>query len=283
MYFLAMKEIPELNGIVSFAAFPTPLGSMKFGGRLQGTGGTGFNRFRTYGMFALVLVLGNGRYRDKLGSNRRVTQGDVIVVFPDVAHQYGPETGDAWDELFIAFEGAPYEDWGAHGLDRAQPVWPLPNHKKWAERFLSVLQMPQTSKSESCAVAGAIHLLIADAVSVRPKGDVSHVWLEAACQALSKGSGAPSLQEIAADLGQGYETFRKTFRIALGESPARYRRRKRLMQAAIMMKRLDLSLDMIADALDFCDGFHLSKAFKAQYGYSPAQLRLRENDQSDLD
>jgi transcriptional regulator GlxA family with amidase domain len=49
----------------------------------------------------------------------------------------------------------------------------------------------------------------------------------------------------------------------------------RLAQAALMLRRADLSLDMIAGALDFCDAFHLSKAFKLQYGISPAEQRKK--------
>ncbi|MES2659628.1 MAG: AraC family transcriptional regulator [Verrucomicrobiota bacterium] len=281
MYFLAMDEERELEGIVSFAAFEAPPGMIRFGGRLLGTGGTGFNNYRTYGMFALVLVLGNGAYRDKLGTNRRVTAGDLIAVFPDLAHQYGPEAGDVWDELFISFEGAAFDQWRIHGLDPAHPVWSLPTPEEWAERFMTILMMPVTNKPESCAAASAIHLLIAEALALRPPDGDPNAWLEAACQSLSGGTGAPSLQEIATNLGMGYETFRKAFRTVMGESPARYRKRRRLAQAAVMMKRLDLSLEMIADALDFCDGFHLSKAFKAEYGYSPAQLRRQLHDQKE--
>jgi AraC-like DNA-binding protein len=276
---LAVDDERELEGILSFAAFKTPPGLIRFGGRLFNTGGTGFSRYRVHGMFALVLVLGEGAYRDKLGTNRRVTTGDLIVVFPDLAHQYGPEAGDVWDELFISFEGSAFDQWRVHGLDPAHPIWSLPNPEDWAARFISILLMPLTSKSESCATASAIHLLIADALAMRPPDGDPNQWLETACQALSGGTGAPSLQEIATNLGQGYETFRKTFRTAMGESPARYRKRKRLAQATIMLKRMDLSLEMIADALDFCDGFHLSKAFKAEYGYSPADLRRQERKQ----
>ncbi len=281
MYNLAMSDpqhepAQPSEGIVLFSAFATPLGSLRFGGHLYKTAGTGFSRYRIHGMFALVLVLGNGTYRDPHGTHRRVSKGDLIVVFPDAPHQYGPEPGDVWDELFLSFDGASFEAWRAHGLDPAHPVWALPDPEQWTARFLSLLRMPVMSMPESCAAAAAIHLLIADALAARPPGNESHEWLQTACLALSAGTGAPSLQEIARNLGLGYETFRKTFKMVTGESPARYRRRMRLAQATLMIQRADLSLDRIADALDFCDGFHLSKAFKLQYGYPPAQIRRHE-------
>ncbi|MES2569418.1 MAG: AraC family transcriptional regulator, partial [Verrucomicrobiota bacterium] len=208
-------------------------------------------------------------------NDRRVSAGDLIVVFPDRGHQYGPEPGDIWDEVFLSFDGAAFEGWRALGLDPAHPVWRLEGGEDWSKRFFHILKMPVTSRPEACAAANAIHLLIADALAARPSASSSLDWLESTCQALSGGMGAPSLQEIARNAGLGYETFRKTFRMATGESPARYRRHMRLAQAALMMQRADLSLEMIATALDFCDAFHLSKAFKLQYGISPAEHRRK--------
>ena len=71
------------------------------------------------------------------------------------------------------------------------------------------------------------------------------------------------------------ERFRKAFKTATGESPAVFRRRRRLEQAALMLQRPDLKLDLIARSLGFYDAFHLSKAFKAETGDSPEAFRRR--------
>lgn len=272
MYEMAMNVDSDLPGIVSLAGPQTPVGSLKFGGRLRGTSGTGFSHYRVYGMYALVLLLGGGgRYRDRRGADHRLKAGDLIVVFPELPHQYGPEAGDSWDEIFVAFEGAAYEGWRVHGLDPAHPVWSLAPLDGWARRFSDLLQLPVASVSGACAAASVVHSLIADALAARPAEPSD--WLEAARHALRGGAGSPAMQAIAAKAGMGYETFRKAFKAATGESPARYRRRQRLAQAAMMMQRADLSLEMIATALGFCDAFHLSKAFKLEYGTSPSAHR----------
>lgn len=267
-----MHTDSDLPGVVSLAGPQTPIGNLQFGGRLRGTNGTGFSRYRVYGMYALVLLLdGGGRYRDRHGVDRRVGAGDLIVVFPELPHQYGPEPGDNWDEIFVAFGGAAFEGWRAHGLDPAHPVWRLGPLDEWSRRFSDLLKMPAASMAGACAAASAVHSLIADALAARPEESCD--WLESARYALSRGAVAPSVREIAADAGIGYETFRKTFKAATGESPGRYRKRQRLAQAAMMLQRADLSLEMIAAALGFCDAFHLSKAFKLEYGQAPAVYR----------
>jgi AraC-like DNA-binding protein len=271
---LAMNTDWELPGIISLAGPQTPIGNAKFGGRLQGTSGTGFAKYRVYGMYALVLLLeGAGRYRDRRGMDRRLKAGDLIVVFPELPHQYGPEQGDTWDEIFIAFDGAAFEGWRAHGLDPALPVWSLEPLEEWTRRFSDLLQMPVASTCGACVAASAVHCLIADALAARSADTCD--WLEAARHALGGGSVSQTIQDIATEFGMGYETFRKAFKSATGESPARYRRRQRLAQASMMLERADLSLEMIATALGFCDAFHLSKAFKLEYGISPAAHRAR--------
>ncbi len=117
MYFPVMPQEAPPSGIVPLSGPPNPIGNAEFGGRLRGTAGTGFSQFRIYGMYALVLLLdGGGRYRDRRGMDLRLSPGDLVVVFPEHPHQYGPEPGDDWDEVFIAFKGAAFEGWRAHGL-----------------------------------------------------------------------------------------------------------------------------------------------------------------------
>jgi AraC-like DNA-binding protein len=260
------------SGVLSLSGPSNPIGSGEFGGRLRGTAGTGFSQFRVYGMYALVLLLdGGGRYRDRRGMDCRLSKGDLLVVFPEHPHQYGPEAGDEWDEVFIAFQGPAYEGWRAHGLDPANPVWRVADRRATARRFFEILRMPSGSLAESTALAASIHRLIADLLAQRPVegGD----WLEKAKQWLGGGQDAPEPGGIAAMLGMSHDHFRKTFKAATGESPSCFRRRRRLAQAALMLQRNDLKLDLIAESLGFCDGFHLSKAFKAEYGRSPAAFR----------
>lgn len=275
MYFPVMR-LPNLaSGITPLSGPSGPLGSVEFGGRLCGTSGTGFSQFRVYGMYALVLLLdGGGRYRDRLGVDRRLSPGDLFMVFPDHAHQYGPEAGEHWDEVFIAFKGAAFEAWRSHGLAPSHPIWNIDPPHAVARRMIGILNMPATTLSQSTAMAAAVHQLIADLIERRPTGRED--WLERAGQLLGGGSGSPTPPEIARMLGISHDHFRKIFKAATGQSPSAYRRRSRLAQAALMLQRTDIKLDMIAECLGFCDGFHLSKAFKAEYGQAPADYRRNQ-------
>ncbi|TAE90949.1 MAG: AraC family transcriptional regulator [Verrucomicrobia bacterium] len=269
-------------GIVSRSGPLTPIGNAVFGGRLTGTTGTGFAQYRVYGMYALVLLLkGGGRYRDRRGTDQRLSKGDILVVFPETPHQYGPEAADEWDEVFLAFHGAAFEGWRASGLLPSQPIRRWSDGEAMAHRFFDILRMPCATIAESTAIAAAIHQILADILEHSTA--VEEGWLGKSRQLLSGGADAPDLPEIAATLGMSYERFRKAFKAETGESPAVFRRRQRLSQAALMLQRYDLSLELIADSLGFFDAFHLSKAFKLLHGKSPSEYRRQISESIAVD
>ncbi|MCW1884875.1 AraC family transcriptional regulator [Luteolibacter flavescens] len=263
-------------GIISYFDSANPLGQRVYGGHLAGIGGTGFNHFRTYGMYAMVLLLGEtkGRFRDNRGTDRRLSAGDLIFVFPEVPHQYGPEKGDHWEEVFVAFDGPAFDAWRSHGLNVALPVWRLDPLAEWSERFFRVLK-PTVRPVDASHRVAEIHGMIADALASRPHDDSTPAWLEQACHALARGAGAADIRDIATQVGLDYDSFRKAFKAATGEPPQKYRSRMRVARAALTLQRTDLKIDAIATSLGYYDAFHFSKAFRAHHGCSPSDYRRR--------
>ena len=77
----------------------------------------------------MYLVAGSGSYHDARGIDVSLRSGDVILVFPEVAHSYGPEAGGVWNELYVCFRGPVFESWrGAELFDVRNPVfhWKAP-------------------------------------------------------------------------------------------------------------------------------------------------------------
>jgi hypothetical protein len=110
-----MSDISKDSRLFSFPDIETPLGRLHFGGILRGGIGTGLRGYRQYGMYAVVLVqAGEGIYRDATGAEIPLVAGDVIIVFPELPHHYGPLPGGRWDEAFVAFSGAAFDAWRAH-------------------------------------------------------------------------------------------------------------------------------------------------------------------------
>src|ERR1700710_2267543 len=77
----------------------TPLGRLRLAASmLNGRGVQPEHPLRVYGSYAVVCIFnGHGNYRDSSGIEREVHGGDVIFVFPERPHWYGPRPGETWD------------------------------------------------------------------------------------------------------------------------------------------------------------------------------------------
>lgn len=268
-----MSTARNAPGLVSFPALSTPLGRLNFGGILLRGSGTGFDAYRVYGMYAVVIITrGSGRYRDLNGNDCELRAGDLIVVFPEVAHQYGPPTGETWDEIFLAFEGSAFDAWRAEGLNPARPVWAVGQPQRWARRIQALLTKKMATRADSCKAAGGLHTLISEWLDLREEVAVPP-WLDAARHALADPMLNRSVETVAQEAGVSLDTFRRAFRAATGEPPARFQRRQRIAMGANLLRRRELTLKQIASLLGFCDEFHFSKAFKSQFGIPPNGFR----------
>src|SRR5690606_25726803 len=66
--------------------------------------------------------------------------GDVVMVFPEIAHAYGPQRGEAWSQIYYVFSGPQFDLWRRRGLLRPErPVWRLGAVDYWRQRLRAVV------------------------------------------------------------------------------------------------------------------------------------------------
>ena len=108
--------------------------------------------------------------------------------------------------------------------------------------------------------------------------------IEAACDMLSQNLDEEiSLEELARSLQIGYETFRKVFKKQTGVSPARYRTRKKMEQARILLEG-GVPMKEIAVLVGYGDVYAFSKQFSRFFGFPPGKYRARlHTDALDLE
>lgn len=83
----------------------------------------------------------------------------------------------------------------------------------------------------------------------------------------------PTNADLARSCGQSTDHFVRRFRAAVGLTPARYGKERRVAIAAQWLLASDRSIDDIALASGFADRFHFSRAFRAMIGIPPARFR----------
>lgn len=99
-------------------------GRIEYAGRLKEPGRTMATPPRRIYCHGIVFVIdGGGRFKDGLGADIEVTEGDLIVLFPNIIHQYGPNPGGIWSEIYAHFNGPVFDPWSAVGLlNPSRPV-----------------------------------------------------------------------------------------------------------------------------------------------------------------
>ncbi|PTY08396.1 hypothetical protein DB347_02100 [Opitutaceae bacterium EW11] len=261
----------------------TPLGEIQLAGLLHNVQGIDPVRLRTLSCFTLVLMVsGRGYYRDQNSIQHDLAPGNVILVFPGVAHAYGPVDNGEWTQVYVVFAGPQFDLWRSTGIiTPARPVWKVGSPDYWRQRLFEVAkdEPGHPSGMPLRAMGRFLHVLsemaATDAENDRDPG--RDPWLETAVRLLGdRGtSGWLSAREVSKHVGLNYDNFRKRFTQLTGESPMRYQKRRRIDWACAAIYHGEASLKQIADELGFCDVFHFSKAFKQATSFAPSEYRRR--------
>lgn len=253
-----------------------PLGRVTLASCLKSSQGTGFQRMRVLGRYALVYtVAGAGRYRDALGNRARLSPGDALLIFPEVPHSYGP-LGGPWDEAFLVFEGELFDSWRTQQL--ISPLRPFAKALPVEQHFaalaaFSVQPRPQTVAAHLAQLAELMALLTSfvnfcDAPTAQLDWMVrARAALESNLELELRGTA------LAHQLGLSYDRFRKDFTRCTGQSPAEFRMAARMRAARALLQNTRLTHAAIASSLGFTDEFHFSRQFKQHEKMAPREYR----------
>jgi AraC-like DNA-binding protein len=287
----------QKNGIVFQNTASGELGRITMAGYIANSRGVPARPMRILGSYAIVLMLkGRGFYRDAASSQgvassqsvassqgaasheREILPGDLICLFPEIAHCYGPTASDTWDEFYLVFDGPVFDLWRRSGLlDDSRPVRRLPNIDYWLRRLekvteLSHLPEPARSLQQVCTLQQVLADLRDETAATGSEAD--RQWIAQARALLETDLEAPlDLHDVARRSGMTYESFRKRFAELAGMPPGKYRMTCLIDRACELVHAGQLSNKEIAARLGFCDEFYFSKQFKRITGSSPRDFR----------
>lgn len=261
----------------------SPLGSVTAAGQMFKTESQFKVPYRVFGRYAAMYVLdGGGVYQDDNGLVQTITAGDMIMVFPDLAHFYGPGRGQVWWEYFLVFEGPVFDLWRQQGLiDPRRPIVHIEPVSYWYGRMQQVApaQEPVADMAESallrvnrlCSLLGEM-LTVAGHVGEgsQPRWLAqARAWLE------TPNIRSRRLGDLAGDLHMSEATLRRRFTEAMGISPQQYRDQCMIQAAQRQMMQGGLNDRQIAYELGFDDPAYFSRRFKQLVGESPRSYRSR--------
>jgi AraC-like DNA-binding protein len=232
---------------------------------------------RVFGKYALVYLLeGSGRMRVAGQPGRAVKAGDLLFVYPEIPHGYGPGSGEKWNEFYVVFSGPVFDLWRREGLlDPERPVRHLPRISRWLPR-LEAAADPRLGDTPEAMLQRVCRLqkFLSDIAEHQGPTEVPVPWLVTARRRLME-SPEVAPQAVARSLGISYETFRKDFARQTGHPPGRYRAVRLVEHARVLITERGLSNKEIAETLGFYDEFHFSRRFRQMTGQSPREFRRR--------
>lgn len=92
---------------------------------------------------------------------------------------------------------------------------------------------------------------------------------------------APTIRELAGDLGMSQSHLRTSFRRSCGVSLGKHMRERRLERACGLLRMSPARISEIAEQCGFSSLFSFSRAFKQCYGISPRKYRDSHNVESE--
>lgn len=235
--------------------------------------------------FAFIYVLdGEGTYTDYLGRSSRYRPGMCLVRHPGTTFRIvrNPTPGGRILEFASALPACFAQalralDLIPPGVTRLEPGLSLPL-VHLCEEYLAAAQEVRSRASCFHAFGKFLELfsafLIYDEKRHSPPPDENEAALRRAAFLLADELDREvEMKEIAAEIGMGYENFRKLFRARYGLSPQACRLQCKMRKADVYLMHTGLSIKEIAALL----GYGSASAFSRQYARtnrrSPGDLR----------
>ena len=246
---------------------------------------------RVLGAMQLVLILdGKGRFESRDFPHREVSRGDVFVLPPRRWHRYRPAEATGWEELWIELEGPVVDRLIASGqLEPAARVIPcrrpteLERVMREIHAKLSWIKASSNDAERGALGLQALAMIVGESTPGRAHSDQA-TWVQEAEQRMAADlRHAPRAETLARELGVSYSHFRREFRRVTGMAPHRYLARLRLDRARRMLGSSGVGLDQLADRLGYSSAFHLSAAFKQEFGVSPRTWRALAARETDVE
>lgn len=238
---------------------------------------------RVLGTLQMVLIeSGEGEFESRVTPLRAVGPGDVLLLPPRSWHRYRPLRSTGWTEVWIELEGPVVEQLERAGTLGREARVVRPRHWKALHGTWREIQARLSGDEVSThdPERGALGLralaLVTEQLARSEATDPASAWVRTAEQRLAADlREPPAVERLARELGVSYTHFRREFRRITGLAPHRYLARLRLMQARRMLGASSLTLESMAERLGYSSAFHLSAAFKREFGESPRAWRQR--------
>lgn len=208
---------------------------------------------------------------------RSLCAGQVFVVHPDVWHRYRPDSKTGWEECWVGFSGPLADQVMQCFFERSSPVVEPGLDSHLLSLFQGITDAAKRSNETGKGVlAGKVLELLGYLYRSLQDQNVNVYATaieKARCVLQTRALEEVDLVRLAADLHMSYSSFRSQFKNITGISPKQYQIQIRVNRAKALLRGSQLTIQEIADELNFTSIYYFSRHFKDQCGLSPLAYR----------
>ena len=229
----------------------------------------------------VYITAGEGVFESKASGEVKVNAGDVFVIFPGVWHRFRPKVDVGWNEYWVECEGELLEAAVKNAaLVPEEPVITVGHDPALLECFTSILETIQNEPPGYQAIIGLQCVTII--ARIRSRQQMARDRLNPSDEKLVRQAiflmrenlgGRMEWEELAAQLGISYSSFRRIFPRATGCSPGNFFLEMKMNRAKQLLGIPGKSIQEISLLLGFDSSSHFSHSFKSRIGVSPRQFR----------
>lgn len=240
---------------------------------------------KTYGRLLpeyqiLYIAEGSGFFESAHIPKCHVSQGTVLLLFPNEWHVYAPTPNTGWKEYWVGFRGKGADRLMQEMMLTAEhPIIKVKEGIRIESLFDELIHNAEYELSGyQLLCTGLItHILGVVSYSQHSQPNINQNIAETIhkAQALMRNYIGKNIspEQVAEELGVGYSWFRQMFKKYVGTSPAQYQQLLRVQRAEFLLSNPTLSIADISYELGFANPNQFSTFFRLHKKISPLAFR----------
>ena len=228
----------------------------------------------------LYITKGKGVFESEITGYRKISAGDIFILFPNIWHRFKPDYSTGWDEYWIEFDGElikHYRD--KEFLNQENSVITIGLQADIVENYLKIIKLVKDERPGFQYIASGILIQILGQLFASKKYHsfegkiIENRIRQAKLLILENIHTTISQEEIARYIGMGYSLYRKKFKEYTGLSSGQYQIQLRINKAKDLLITTNEQLKEIAHNLGFESSDYFCRLFKQKTGFTPSDFR----------
>lgn len=227
----------------------------------------------------VYITAGRGYFECERMGSRRVTAGDMMMLFPGVRHAYRPSRETGWHEYWVGFSGEhAYRLWHNRLFSPEEAIHHIGVNQEIIADYEQIVRLCRQQSPGFQVRLGALvlqllaHIHATETTSKIDAGDSERVGRARAIMQQHLDSGI-DVRTIAEEIGLGYSRLLEIFRQYTGLTPYQYFLQLRMHRAKELLQEPRLSVKEVAAHMHFENQYYFSRLFKKKTGLTPSEWR----------